>query len=130
MTPQFKNYVKNLALRCGFKLKEQGDGAEDLNPYVYHFAEELLQEVDALTLYAVILRSGSKLELIVTFKGKPTFRTIARVQRLKRYSGDTLETLLKPIDGVIKGGVEGKVSIDNYNHLELVRLVAQEKEPE
>ena len=130
MTPQFKNYVKNLALRCGFKLKEQGDGAEDLNPYVYQFADELLRDIDALPLYAVILRSSKTLEVIVTFKGKPTFRTLARVQRLKRYSIDTLETLLKPLDGVSKGGVEGKISIDNYNHLELVRLVAQEQEPE
>ena len=30
--------IKELALANGFKLKEQPDGAMDLNPYVYEFA--------------------------------------------------------------------------------------------
>lgn len=30
--------IKELALSCGFKLKEQPDGNMDLNPYVYDFA--------------------------------------------------------------------------------------------
>ena len=37
-----KRYIKDIALECGFKLKEQPDGSMDLNPYVYKFAEELV----------------------------------------------------------------------------------------
>lgn len=33
--------IKQLALECGFKLKEQPDGSFDLNPYVYEFAEKM-----------------------------------------------------------------------------------------
>ena len=35
--------IKELALQCGFKLKEQPDGEMDLNDYVYSFAWALLQ---------------------------------------------------------------------------------------
>ncbi len=34
-----KEQVKDIALRSGFKLKEQPNGEMDLNPYVYEFAE-------------------------------------------------------------------------------------------
>lgn len=37
-----KEQIKELALANGFKLKEQPDGSFDLNPYVYEFAEKLL----------------------------------------------------------------------------------------
>ena len=37
--------IKKLALECGFKLKTQPDGSEDLNPYVYLFAEKLVEKV-------------------------------------------------------------------------------------
>ena len=40
-----KDQVKNIALKAGFKLKEQPSGKMDLNPYVYHFAEQLIREV-------------------------------------------------------------------------------------
>lgn len=33
-----------MALANGFKLKIQPDGSEDLNPYVYQFAEKLIFE--------------------------------------------------------------------------------------
>lgn len=36
-----KERIKELALANGFKLKEQPDGALDLNPYVYKFAAAL-----------------------------------------------------------------------------------------
>lgn len=36
--------IKELALECGFKLEEQPNGEMDLNPYVYDFAQTLLQE--------------------------------------------------------------------------------------
>lgn len=37
-----KEQIKALALKHGFKLKEQPDGTMDLNPYVYEFAEALV----------------------------------------------------------------------------------------
>lgn len=36
-----REQIKELALATGFKLKIQPDGSEDLNPYVYEFAEAL-----------------------------------------------------------------------------------------
>jgi hypothetical protein len=34
--------IRELALACGFKLKDQGNGVADLNPYVYEFAARLM----------------------------------------------------------------------------------------
>lgn len=34
--------IKEIALANGFKLKEQPDGTQDLNPYVYDFSRDLL----------------------------------------------------------------------------------------
>ena len=39
-----KRYIKQVALECGFKLKEQPDGNMDLNPYVYIFADKLIKQ--------------------------------------------------------------------------------------
>ena len=39
-----KKYIKDVALECGFKLKEQPDGELDLNPYVYTFADKLIKQ--------------------------------------------------------------------------------------
>lgn len=39
-----KQYIKDVALECGFKLKEQPDGELDLNPYVYTFADKLIKQ--------------------------------------------------------------------------------------
>ena len=39
-----KQYIKEVALDCGFKLKEQHDGSMDLNPYVYTFADKLIKQ--------------------------------------------------------------------------------------
>ena len=39
-----KQYIKEVALDCGFKLKEQPDGGMDLNPYVYTFADKLIKQ--------------------------------------------------------------------------------------
>lgn len=39
-----KQYIKEVALECGFKLKEQPDGSMDLNPYVYTFADKLIKQ--------------------------------------------------------------------------------------
>jgi hypothetical protein len=37
--------IRGIALDCGFKLKPQADGSEDLNPYVYRFAREILSTI-------------------------------------------------------------------------------------
>jgi hypothetical protein len=37
-----RNEIRSLALECGFKLKNQG-GVMDLHPYVYDFAEKLIE---------------------------------------------------------------------------------------
>lgn len=34
--------IKEIALANGFKLKQQPDGTQDLNPYVYEFARALV----------------------------------------------------------------------------------------
>ena len=39
-----KQYIKEVALECGFKLKEQPDGELDLNHYVYTFADKLIKQ--------------------------------------------------------------------------------------
>lgn len=39
-----KQYIKDVALECGFKLKEQPNGGLDLNPYVYTFADKLIKQ--------------------------------------------------------------------------------------
>ena len=39
-----KQYIKEVALGCGFKLKEQPNGGLDLNPYVYTFADKLIKQ--------------------------------------------------------------------------------------
>ena len=36
--------VRDLAIECGFKLKSQPNGTQDLNPYVYEFAARLAAE--------------------------------------------------------------------------------------
>ena len=38
-------YIKELSMEHGFKLKEQPDGTMDLNPYVYSFARALINGV-------------------------------------------------------------------------------------
>jgi hypothetical protein len=41
-----KTIIKVLAVTNGFSLKQQGDGSMDLNPYVYEFADALLNYRD------------------------------------------------------------------------------------
>lgn len=38
-----KQTAKEIALSCGFKLKEQANGEMDLNPYVYEFANAVAE---------------------------------------------------------------------------------------
>lgn len=49
-----KEQIKELALRTGFKLKEQPDGTMDLNPYVYDFASVVFAK-GAITVFDDIL---------------------------------------------------------------------------
>ena len=37
-----RDEIQHIALMCGFSLKEQEDGSQDLNEYVYLFAQELM----------------------------------------------------------------------------------------
>ena len=39
-----KQYIKEVALECGFKLREQPNGELDLNPYVYTFSDKLIKQ--------------------------------------------------------------------------------------
>ena len=39
-----KQYIKEVALECGFKLKEQPNGDLDLNHYVYKSADKLIKQ--------------------------------------------------------------------------------------
>ena len=41
MSELSRSEIRELALECGFQLKPQPDGTEDLNPYVYDFARAL-----------------------------------------------------------------------------------------
>ena len=45
-----KQYIKEVALECGFKLKEQPNGELDLNPYVYIFADKLIKQTNVSLL--------------------------------------------------------------------------------
>ena len=40
-----RNEIRKLALDCGFVLKQQVDGHDDLNEYVYKFAEAIADYV-------------------------------------------------------------------------------------
>lgn len=55
MTPE---RIREIALANGFKLKDQGMGGMDLNPYVYDFAAALRAERDpgTVTVDAAALR--------------------------------------------------------------------------
>ena len=48
-----KEQIKELALRTGFKLKEQPNGEMDLNPYVYDFARALILSRDETLFYFI-----------------------------------------------------------------------------
>jgi len=39
--------IKEIALKNGFKLRDQQDGSLDLNEYVYNFAQELISKCSA-----------------------------------------------------------------------------------
>lgn len=54
-----KEQIKELALRSGFKLKEQPDGSMDLNPYVYEFANELMKH-QTVRVYSDLANECSK----------------------------------------------------------------------
>lgn len=62
-----KETIKELALTNGFKLKEQPDGAMDLNPYVYEFAAAL-ERVATAELKAQVEQLREFAELIVEWK--------------------------------------------------------------
>ena len=58
--------IKEIALASGFKLKEQPDGTQDLNPYVYEFSRALITEQNKK-----IFSDIQRLKFIVNDKSKP-----------------------------------------------------------
>lgn len=60
-----KETVKKIALENGFKLKEQSNGSLDLNPYVYVFANKLIEHSGLGQQKNVIQDSSEKIYEIV-----------------------------------------------------------------
>jgi hypothetical protein len=52
--------IRGIALDCGFKLKPQPDGTEDLNPYVYQFAREILATMPSVEEVAAFAQAMAK----------------------------------------------------------------------
>lgn len=68
-----KEQIKELALRCGFKLRQQENGEMDLNPYVYDFAQTLLANIwvyfdDGMPTVGKVAKFMAKNDIIVIGK--------------------------------------------------------------
>lgn len=91
--------IKEIALKSGFKLKEQSDGSMDLNSYVYDFARSLIQENNREV-------SGRILDLYIHF-AKPNHEpfTLGILQGLLLYRTDlSLTSGGAEIAELLKGG--------------------------
>lgn len=74
--------IKEIALKSGFKLKEQSDGSTDLNPYVYDFARALISsEFDKVRANALKLLKDTT-EVSQSFK-EGAFMVICEINRLE-----------------------------------------------
>jgi len=91
--------IKEIALKSGFKLKEQSDGSMDLNPYVYDFARSLIQENNREV-------SGRILDLYIHFaKPNPEPFTLGILQGLLLSKTElSLASGGAEIAGLLKGG--------------------------
>ena len=47
-----KARIKEIALECGFKVKEQPDGTFDLNPYVYDFDCKIIEDANCQNIFS------------------------------------------------------------------------------
>lgn len=74
--------IKEIALKSGFKLKEQSHGSMDLNPYVYDFARALISsEFDKVRANALKLIKDTP-EASQNFK-EGAFMVICEINRLE-----------------------------------------------
>ena len=83
--------IKELALANGFKLKEQPDGAMDLNPYVYEFASVVFAK-GAITVFDDIsadLESNEKANTVAS--------VIKSVEKHTEKLSDTNKKLLEKL---------------------------------
>ena len=59
-----KSQIREIALANGFKLKKQPDGSEDLNPYVYEFADKLINQYIKDSYVHVGYTNGANIKLM------------------------------------------------------------------
>jgi len=72
-----KEKIKELALANGFKLKEQPDGAMDLNPYVFEFAAALERVATAELKAHVEALQKQKEQLLLGFDEYKQMQNVA-----------------------------------------------------
>lgn len=85
-----KQRIRDLALANGFKLKDQGDGVMDLNPYVYDFA-------------AALLRANAA---AVPDDETPRERMAGWLQTIKDAHDESLEDLHKSSRSMLRGVID------------------------
>ncbi|MGU2730314.1 hypothetical protein [Acinetobacter baumannii] len=117
-----KKIVKEIALANGFKLKEQPDGSLELNPYVYVFADKLVEHQQAKVeelqkqlneyifvaetldeMYVKEVKSSDELQKRVDALEKAEFK-LAQVKAILQNNPKLLESILvKKIEQALKG---------------------------
>jgi hypothetical protein len=66
--------IRGIALDCGFKLKPQPDGTEDLNPYVYQFAREILATMPSVEEVAAFAQAMAKRKTPPAQEDEPVYQ--------------------------------------------------------
>jgi hypothetical protein len=66
--------IRGIALDCGFKLKSQPDGTEDLNPYVYQFAREILATMPSVEEVAAFAQAMAKRNMPPAQEDEPVYQ--------------------------------------------------------
>ncbi|WP_373271802.1 hypothetical protein [Acinetobacter pittii] len=95
-----KKTVKEIALANGFKLKEQPDGALELNPYVYVFADKLVEHQQAKVEELKASHHGEVIGHEVHFKKIKQERD--ELQTLYTQQGINMLKMQKRVDAAIK----------------------------
>lgn len=65
-----KDLIKNIALETGFSLRNQDNGIQDLNPYVYDFVDSMIRDVEKNSLCQLDQRRVRMLAIDAGFKAK------------------------------------------------------------
>lgn len=105
-----REQVKQLALSCGFKLKPQQDGAQDLNEYVYIFAERLIKEATKSVQLGIPTAMCYLADAIhLTSLDVPNPNDIARAVSLIQTAHSELDALYhaRPVGVLTKGANDG-----------------------